>query len=473
MTSWLKEGPIASVVDSPLLDIIINSLSEESSFDAAVDCLCAIFQETREVDEYQSTIRTLYPRIVALRSKIGQAAKTEDLDTYKGITRLFAEAGEAWVVLIARMPQQFQGLVEAVLECAARDRDRDAIALTFNFWNEMKLYLVLEKYIEARALFAPEFAKLVDIMIKHLEFPVPEDGDESDLFDGDREQEEKFREFRHAMGDVLKYCCEILGVPACLGKSLELIQQWVNRYGAQATDTDVPHWQELEAPLFSMRAMGLMVDKEESVMLPRIMPLLVRVPRHEKVRFAAIMALGRYTEWTSEHPEFLESQLNFIIAGFGHESKEVVRAAALAFKYFCHDCRLQLREHGTPLQQFYESVLDGLPMASQEEVTEGVAYVVSIQPLDKVYAMMKLYCDPLIKRLMAKANQAQDPNGKLDVAGPSSRCIRGDKLLTCHRSSPAYHHLRADRRTVRGAIAGESSGQILPRDFPRALHHRR
>ncbi|KAI9678281.1 MAG: Nuclear import receptor [Caeruleum heppii] len=416
ITSWLREIPVDDVVTSPLLTIIIDALSASNGFEAAVDCLCAIFKDTREVDAYLSTIQVLLPRIVAMQPKIAQIMTDEDLDTFKGLTRLFAEAGEAWVVLIARMPQQFRPLVECVLECAARDRDREAVSLTFNFWYEMKMYLVLEKYIEARMQFADVFSRLDDIMLKHLEYPKPEDDDESDLFDGDRELEEKFREFRHAMGDVLKDCCEVIGVTECLSKSFRLIQQWVTRYGAQATNTHVPNWQELEAPLFSLRAMGRTVGKEENIILPQIMPLLVQVPEHEKVRFAAIMALGRYTEWTAEHPDFLEPQLNFIINAFSHPSKEVVRAAALSLRYFCQDCRHLLRDHAIQLQKFYDSVLDGLPQASQEEVTEGVACIVSGQPSDKLYDIFKLYCDPLLKRLMAKANAAQDEKGKLAVA---------------------------------------------------------
>lgn len=382
-----------------------------------MECLCAIFKETREVDEYLEEIHTLYPRVVALRSKIAEAARAENLEAFRGYTRVFAEAGEAWVVLIARIPAEFRSLVECVLECAACDWEREAVSLTFNFWYEMKNYLELEKYIEARMQFADVFAKLVDIMIKHIEFPAPDDEDDEDLFDGDREQEEKFREFRHAMGDVLKDCCDVIGVTECLGKAFKLIQKWVSTYASQVTDKKVPHWQELEAPLFSLRAMGRMVSKDENIVLPQVMPLLVQVPNHEKVRFAAIMALGRYTAWTSVHPEFLESQFNFIISAFDDGSSEIRRAAALSLRYFCQDCKDLLRDHILQLQKFYDSVLDSLPPSSQEEITEGVANVVSAQPVDKTYECLKLYCDPLIRRLMAKADQAKDEQGKLIVAG--------------------------------------------------------
>ncbi len=385
-----------------------------------MECICTIFKDTRDVDESVSTIQKLYPRIVALKPKIAEAAETEDLETYKGFTRVFAEAGEAWVVLIARMPGEFRSLVEAVLECCARDWDRDAVSLTFNFWYELKQYITLEKYIQARMEFADVFSRLVDIMIEHLAFPTGA-ADGTDLFDGDKEQEEKFREFRHSMGDVLKDCCAVIGVTECLGKSYNLIQQWVTTYGSQATSSNVPHWQELEAPLFSMRAMGRMVSPEEGIILPQVIPLIVQIPNQERIRFQAIMALGRYTEWTAQHPEFLQPQLNYIISGFQHDSKEVLRAAALAFKFFGTDCRKLLRDNVTQLHDFYESVLDSLPPASQEELTEGVAAVLSVQPLDKIYDMFKLYCDPLIRRLMSLADNAQDEKGKLALAGMQSR----------------------------------------------------
>lgn len=403
-----------------MLDVILNALSNPDSCDSAIECLSAIFKETRDVDESLNIINTLYPRILALRPKIAAAAAEEDAESLKGITRVFAEAGENWVVLVARSPNDFRPLVETILECAARDKERDAISLTFIFWYELKQYLTLEKYMEARANYADLFSQLVDIMIQHLQFPRPESGKESDLFEGDREQEEKFREFRHQMGDVLKDCCEVIGVTECLAKPYHLIEAWVQANAAQAVDSRVPNWQALEAPLFSMRAMGRMVPPDENFMLPKLIPLIIQIPDHEKVRFQAVMALGRYTEWTAQHPDTLQPQLNFILTAFDHGSKEVLRAAALSFKFFCTDCASLLKDFMPQLQQFYESVIDRLPTASQEEVTEGVAAVLAKQPAEKLYQDLKATCDPVVQRLMAMAQAAADKQGKLALAGKYS-----------------------------------------------------
>ena len=382
--------------------------------------MCTILRDTREVDESIEVIQLIYPRLMSIRSKIEHATSSGDQDTFKGLTRLYAEAGEYWVVMIARLPAEFRGLVEAILECCARDTDREAISLTFLFWYEFKQIIVMERYQQARNAFTGVWSNLMDIMIKHLEYPMPEDPNEMDLFAGDREQEEKFRAFRHQMGDVLKDCCDVITVTECLSKASNLIRLWISTHGSQATESKVPQWQQLEAPIFSMRAMGRMVSPEESEVLHQVIPLIVQIPNHEKLRFQAIMALGRYTDWTSQHPEFLQPQLNFVIAGFKHQSTEVVKAAALAFRFFGTDCRQLLTDHVTQLHDFYESVLDTLVPASQEEVTEGVAAVVSAQPVDKIYPMFKLYCDPIIKRMMTRANQAQstvDDSAGLAVAG--------------------------------------------------------
>jgi len=155
------------------------------------------------------------------------------------------------------------------------------------------------------------------------------------------------------------------------------------------------------------------VPSNEEVMLPRLIPLIVQIPDHEKIRFQAVMVLGRYTEWTAKHPETLQEQLQFIIAAFNHPSREILQAAAMSFKFFCTDCADLLKDEVGQLQQFYTSVLDKLSVASQEEITEGVAAVLAKQPTDQIYQGMKAYCDPIIQKIVTMAQTAQEKEQKL------------------------------------------------------------
>ena len=81
------------------------------------------------------------------------------------------------------------------------------------------------------------------------------------------------------------------------------------------------------------------LDTEEERVVPEVMKLLVNLPEHDKIRYAATLVLGRYTEWTAKHPEYLEFQLNYISSGFENQSKDVMSAAAQALKHFCQDCK--------------------------------------------------------------------------------------------------------------------------------------
>jgi transportin-3 len=417
ISSWLREVPVSVIVNSPLMNAVLHGVTDDNSLMAAADCLGIICRETKDVDDNLETIQALLPKVLELRPRIQALVDDEDTEGFKAITKVFADAGESWVLIIARQPQAFRPLVESLLECCARDKERDVIGYTFSFWYELKQYLTLDHYMEARVQLLDVYAQLVDIMLKQLEYPYSDDPNQLDLFDGDREQEEKFREFRHHMGDTLKDSCEVMGVAACLTKVHDAIKLWQEKYGSQATQTAVPHWQSLEAPLFAMRAMGRMVESTDSSVLPQIFPLLVQIPiSNEKLRFAAIMVFGRYTEWTAAHPEFLESQFSYIVASFQTDSQEILRAAAQAFMYFCVDCKQLLSPQVIQLQSFYDQILDKLPVSSKEEITEGVSYVLSVQKAEDLYKLLKLYCDPLVQRLMTKANTATENKSKLDLA---------------------------------------------------------
>jgi transportin-3 len=414
--SWTREIPLADILQSPLFSVLIHALEAPESFDAAIDCLCTIIRETRDVDENQAAIEKLLPQVLTLRPKLARSAQEEDTEVFTGIARVFAEAGDSWVLLVARQPVLLKPLVESLLDTAALDWEKDSVKHTFSFWYELKQYLTLEKYLEAKKELRPIYSKLVDIMIKLLEYPAPESGNEIDLFEGDRDAEEKFREFRHQMGDVLKDCCEVLGATECLKKPYELIHAWVGKYASQAAPNRVPHWQELEAPLFALRAMGREVPPDEDVMLPQLIPLIVQIPDHPKLRFQAVMVLGRYTEWTAQHPQTLQDQLQFIIGAFNYPSKEVLQAAALSFKFFCTECADLLKGEVAQLQQFYSSVLDKLSVDSQEEITEGVAAILAKQPIDQIYPGMKAFVDPVVQGIVDLAEKATDKASQLALS---------------------------------------------------------
>ena len=94
-----------------------------------------------------------------------------------------------------------------------------------------------------------------------------------------------------------------------------------------------------------MRMMIREIDIEEEKVVPEVMRLLVNLPEHDKIRYAATLVLGRYTEWKAKHLEYLEFQLSYISSGFDTQNKDVISAAAQALKHFCQDCKKVSRKY--------------------------------------------------------------------------------------------------------------------------------
>lgn len=318
--SWLRSGDIAtsSLSKNPLLAFSFKALQMPELFDTAVDVVCELIYQTKDIEDSMPVIEEIYPNLLPLRQEIVQSLEDDNEENIRGYCKIFVEAGECYLSLVVRHTDHFRGIVEGIAECTSF-HDLDVVPMTFRFWYQ--LADELRKNEEARLKYQDVYEKLVDVMIKHLHYP-------DDMDSWSAKQRDDFKDFRHVMGDVLKDCCLILGSRIPLGKAYMKI--------TEAAQKAPPKWQEVEAPLMALRSMGAQVEPDENEVLPEIMKLLSRLPDHPKIKYAATLVIARYGSWTDKHPEFIEYQLEFISSGF--ENEDVVAASALALKLLCKEC---------------------------------------------------------------------------------------------------------------------------------------
>lgn len=395
LNSWIKECPIENILQiNSLTNLIFQSLTDDQTFDQSIECLCTIMRETRDIENHE-LIDALYQQLLQLNTYMtSNKEKLEDPETFSGLTRLYVEAGEAWHVLIVKNPKHFKPLVMILLECCKYEEDLDVVKYTFYFWYLLKQLLTIAKFHESKLEFQDVYSNLISIIIKHLTYPTS--AEENNLFEGDREQEDKFKEFRYEMGDVLKDCCAVVGPSVSLNIPFQQIQSIMSN-GTES------RWQYLEAPLFSMRAMAKEVPLKEKTILPTIMNFLIQLPEHPKIRYAATLVLGRYTEWTSKNPDFLEPQLNYIIKGFevanNTNNKEIIIAASHALMYFCQDCSSLLVNYLEQLYMLYGQVKEQLDIESTYELVDGLAHVIKQIPLENAYQTCEMFWKPTLSTL--------------------------------------------------------------------------
>lgn len=358
LASWLRCGEISVSVllGTPLFALSFDALSSDPLFDVAVDVVCDIINETQEIEENMDAIQLIVPRILALQPDLAKAAADEDDDKVRGLCRVFVQAAETYHHLILRHRQECGPLVEAVSECASYS-DLDIVQITFRFWYLLATDLgrISERHQDpSMAPMLDVYKRLLDVIVKHLRFP-----DNLDTLTG--QERDDFRSFRHYMGDTLKDCCHVLGSQPCLARSLAMIQDVLQR-GASGGGAAVA-WQDVEAPLFSMRAMGAEADPRDDDVVPKIIDLIPSLPQHPKLNYAALLVVSRYTEWVDHHPDRIPGLLSFISAGFSSNDVDVMAAASQAMNYMCQDCKRVSSQKTLPAFYDQETDPDVLPLA--------------------------------------------------------------------------------------------------------------
>lgn len=327
LRSWIVAGEIgaAEVAETPLLPFAFSALESEDLFDAAVDVICDVIHETQEIDENMPVIQNLVPTLIQLKSRI--SFWKDDPEKVKGLAKIFSEAGEVYRLLILQHPDTFFPIVEAIGECSAYP-DLDIVPITFQFW--MRLAQSIGKRPSVSPVLINAYKTLMGVMIQHLHFP-------EDPSSMTPQELDDFRSFRHVMGDTLKDCCFVLGTEKCLAQVYDYLTAALAK--TDGAGHGAVSWQEIEAPLFSLRSMGAEIDTSDDRVIPKIMDLIPLLPDQPRVRYAAILVISRYSEWTSQHPSYIPFQLQFISTGFDSTDPEVPAAASQAMNYLCLDCK--------------------------------------------------------------------------------------------------------------------------------------
>ncbi|KAJ1555104.1 Nuclear import receptor, partial [Cladochytrium tenue] len=436
--AWMRTGDIGvlSLASTHLVErvaFIMQSSQSNDTFEHASTLLSEIIirsgrllrrSRTKSEDStlcltiIQSVYHALQPMVGPLQAAVQSASEGKDDDNEEKIRELcnlFACAGEEYLPLIIDNLAAWKGVVDGLLACASCN-DLEIVPNTFQFWTMLSEELTSNR-MDALPQFLDIYRLLIDIMIRHLHYPLdmswtPKDRDE-------------FREFRHSVGAVLKGCVDVLGEEEALMRPYKALTGFIVAGSGPggALDPSVP-WQSVEAPLFALRTMGRKVDETESKMLPGIMEMLPQLPAHPKVRYSAILVIGRYASWTRRHPEHIPNQMNFIATGF--EDQESVAAACLALKYLCEECGAVMVDYLVQLHPFYLSAAPSMGRYERLDLLKALASVIRHVPLSaaanatNMQKVLEMFCLPMAERLhqIATAGRtAFDDNIAVEAAG--------------------------------------------------------
>ncbi|CEH14085.1 Nuclear transport regulator [Ceraceosorus bombacis] len=446
LRSWLRAGEIhtSNMIQTPLFAFAFDAIKDEELFDIAIDVLSEMINETQEVHENMPIIELIISRLLPLREDLARAMQSEEEDKVRGLCRLFVAAGETYRLLILKHKSEFLPIVQAIASCAAYP-EVEIAQITFRFW--WLLATVLAKAREADPEIKPFleiFENLLSIVIKLLRWP-------DDVDTASSSSVADHRDFRHFVGDTLKDCCYVLGATECLGRSLQMVEALLAQsQQAAAAGAQGPKWQDIEAPLFSMRAMGSEADMRDNNVTPRIMDIVASLPDHPKVKYAGLLVISRYTEWVAGHPERIPTLLSYISSGLsGTQVDETGAAAAQAILYLCQDCAPHLVAYLPQLYEFFTGLnTSALPASDLIPVTEGIASVVAAMPTDGAAETALQFLQPHLASLQQFASAGPD-QAKAAIDHASARMEQIQAFLSVLSSSSDFgKHLPASCSTT-------------------------
>eukprot|EP00850_Spirogloea_muscicola_P015941 SM000126S26317 [mRNA] locus=s126:109074:117426:- [translate_table: standard] len=494
--AWLRisNGNVsASVLAShPLTISALDGLARPETFDAAVEAVCELIRFS--VGSSSADIAANMPLIQAAqeekqgRTSIGDTSLDgggdEDDDTVKGMARLFAEMGEAYVDLIASGSSEALLVAEVLIEVTSHPDDSIA-ATTFNFWHHLSRCLSkrhdghADEAVAATAernrrlaLFRPLFEVLVQLVSFRVQYPKGYD-------EWRRDEKADFKHTRYGVADILVDAAAVLGGE----HTLQLLARPLVEL-TQGTSAGALEWPSAEAPIYCIRAIANVVPRAERSVLPQVMELLPQLPRQPQLLYTVSLMIAAYSDWLAGaaqqhgHSNLLPSVLALLTESLSAPD-DAPPAAALALKHVCDACRQQLVVSIDPLIQLYHQVLAAHPMVSTNtanqavhltaadelQIIEGISMVVSALPADGASGALHAICFPISSALqqavLAAQQQAMPVEQSSSVSGQFSVLI--DRIANIFRKGSDDRVMERLCRACKYAIrnAGRTIGPFL------------
>jgi len=500
----------ATLAAHPLTALALESLglhaTDEAAFDHAVDAVCELVRATvtattsgggSAVDNTGTDavgvnggippasmplVQLLVPRVMALRPALTAAAGTDgaDDDVAKGIARLFAEVGEAYVDLIATGAPDAIAPVEALLQVTAYP-DTDIAAMSFFFWDRLSHVLMGRRGdpsgdtnggpLEAEAerarrhqLFRPAYVHLIQNIMGRLRYP---DGFEH----WHREERQDFKRMRYAVADTLTEAAAVVGGAQALQIIAAPLQELLACADAAAPSPSFD-WRKVEAALYCVRSISKEPPPPDDPLLASLLASLADLPAHPQLLYTAALTASAYSEWLSgalscaPNPALLQRLFAVLHRALFHDDTDTRGAAALALKHLCDATAVHLAPFLEPLMQLYTTALtststvagaketessagtgggtEGAASSSRVggpergmdpddvlQVIEGLCYVVSALPTEQADPVLTAMLQPIAAALM----HAFPPAESAGPAAPDSGLIvlHFDRLATVMR----------------------------------------
>ncbi|CAG9579102.1 unnamed protein product [Danaus chrysippus] len=334
MTSWIQAGAmnIQEVPQNAIIGFSLQVLKDHNSInilhDAASDCVCAILHCLENSNCDDDVKKLLFDSVASLEESYHMAVAQEEEEKAANYARVFTELAETFLHVIIintanGSPHYAMRALELALTCVGH-HDYEVAEITFNVWYCLAEEVYERDYQPFTDAFKPHIERLIEALARHCQYEpdltqLPQEGDE-------------FYEFRVKVMELIKDVVFIVGSSSVFRKMFGVLQ------------ADLP-WEQTEAALFIMQAVGKNILPEEYEYVPKVVEAILSMPdtAHEAVRRTCLALLGELCEWVQRHPACLPACLDALVRALPRPA--LAPAAAAALQSICRACRSDAAQH--------------------------------------------------------------------------------------------------------------------------------
>jgi transportin-3 len=198
-------------------------------------------------------------------------------------------------------------------------------------------------------------------------------------------------------------------------------------------------WEATEAALFIMECIARNIFVQEDQIVPKVIEAIIHLPDncHPAIRYISTKVLGQLCDWIDEHPNTLDTILNYLMAALQRKG-QIASAAAHSLQLICSSCHRHMIHHINSLIEIakYLEMFEIEPEAAIV-LLKGISTIISRLPNNEIPNVMRQLCNFQIEHLckLIEANSKEDPTQWIDRLASIYRHV--DPKVVQNETNPA------------------------------------
>ena len=359
-------------------------------------------------DRILDHILTLRPIWSTQISSLTKSSGSDEFDTCRAYTRLFADCSESFLDYIVSPQMNIQtqaAIFQQLVDCAQFPYANEIARIPLKFFYDVSIILHHSNDSQTTCqLLSPFYSNLIFVSVHQMLLPL-------EILHGANAISEDLRADRADWRETIGDCREVVGTQNCLQMLCGLIQEQMNASPVK--------WEVVEACLSGLLFVGPSLPSDESLYMPTLLQFILTLPEVLALRITAMELLGRCSRWISHNTAYLPQTMLFLMTSL--PSAQLCTCAAESIMHLLQACAGLTSSASLPIQELHENMVklreaNALPLDADLSLLDGVCGAISSYDQNTCGAMLMSIVQPIASSLSRQLTGESAGNSALVIA---------------------------------------------------------